>query len=89
MDGAVLIIFREDVVFIMEFFGFLHLLASCFLAEGLATEQLVVAETPMSELLKYDIPIINPRISKREVAGPSISNQNFVGEFTRLLLISI
>ncbi|XP_057806925.1 crossover junction endonuclease EME1B-like isoform X2 [Salvia miltiorrhiza] len=47
-------------------------------SEGLATEQLVVAETPISELLKSEVAIskCNTRISTAEDARPFITNHN-------------
>ncbi|KAH6796714.1 hypothetical protein C2S52_021268 [Perilla frutescens var. hirtella] len=49
-----------------------------FSGEGLATEQPVVSETPMSELLRTEVSITkcNTRISTGEDAYPLITNQN-------------
>lgn len=83
---------KNNVLFSnLKILWFLHLLASCFLAEGLATEELVVAETPISELLKSEAVIskCDPRISSGEDARPFITNDNSGGEFRLFLFTTL
>lgn len=58
-----------------------------FSGEGLATDQLVVADTPMSELLRFEVPITkcNAVAPSNEHACSLISNHKSVGEFNLFL----
>lgn len=80
-----MILFRN-----LKIIWFLHLFALYFLGEDLATEQLAVAETPMSELLESEVLITkcNTRISSAEDARPLITDLTSAGEF-KLLLFAI
>ena len=86
-EWCIVIIFVKTMLCCLatwRFFGFCIYWISCLIAQGLAPEELVVAETPISELPKPKV-AISTRISIAEDACPFVTNHNSGGEFKLFL----